>query len=326
MPVQPRETRSAGQQRQLSRLGARFLLRAARIVAMTIDRDLITSLVALGIVRANLAPIFTDPELATLYAAADAIPPDSLRRPVSIYAVAKSTGIPYETVRRHVRKLQRDGLCLAVEGGVILPAATIDGPGYQRALVETWEALTQLVVDAAVTGLHGCAEIRMDVPDTRREALRQTMTFFLDSLEHSARALELETLSVLILRYVANANIVHLITDLELGRQYAGLDSVPPDELRRPVSVYAVGKALLIPYETVRRHAKLLIERGYLDRRADGGMIMPARVLERPEFTQGMSDFADMTQAFMDGLAAIGLPPRIEAAEAADQAAATSPV
>lgn len=319
------ETTSADHQRQLSRLGARFLLRAARIVAMTIDRDLITALVALGIVRANLAPLFADPELAARYAAADAIPPDSLRRPVSIYAVAKATGIPYETVRRHVRKLQGDGLCLAVEGGIILPTSTIEGAGYQRALTETWDALTQFVADAAVTGLHGRGALRMDVPDTRREALRQTMTFFLEGLERSAQALGLETLSVLILRYVANANILHLITDVELGRQYASLDTVPPDELRRPVSVYAVGKALLIPYETVRRHAKLLVDRGYLERREDGGLIMPQHVLHRPEFISGISDFADMTQGFLDRLAEIGLPPRIEAA-ASDQAAATSPV
>lgn len=326
MPVQPRDPASADRQRQLSRLGARFLLHAARIVAMTIDRDLITALVALGTVRANLAPIFADPELSARYAAAGAIPPDSLRRPVSIYAVAKSTGIPYETVRRHVRKLQGDGLCLAVDGGIILPAATIGGAGYQRALIETWEALLQFVIDAAATGLHGCSELRMDVPDTRREALRQTMSFFLDALEQSARALNLETLSVLVLRYVANANIVHLITDLELGRQYASLDTVPPDELRRPVSVYAVSKALLIPYETVRRHAKLLVEHGYIERRPDGGMIMPARVLSRPEFVNGTSEFADLTQSFLDRLAEIGLPPRVEAAEVSDQAAATSPV
>jgi DNA-binding transcriptional ArsR family regulator len=314
------------QQRQLSRLGARFLLRAARIVALTIDRDLITALVALGIVRANLAPIFADPELAARYAAADAIPPDSLRRPVSIYAVAKSTGIPYETVRRHVRKLQSDGLCLAVEGGIILPTSTIEGPGYQRALTETWDALIEFVAAAAVNGLHGRGALRMDVPDARREALRQTMTFFLEGLERSAQALGLETLSVLILRYVTNSNIQHLIADVELGRRYAGLDTVPPDELRRPVSVYAVGKALLIPYETVRRHAMLLVERGYLERRADGGLVMPERVLHQPEFVQGTSDFADLTQDFLDRLVEIGLPPRIEAALTADQAAATSPV
>lgn len=324
MPQEPRENASADRQRQLSRLGARLLLRAARIVAVTIDRDVVTALVALGIVRANLSKVFAEPELAARYAGADAIPPDSLRRPVSIYAVAKATRIPYETVRRHVRKLQADGLCVSVEGGVIVSATTIERESYQRALVEVWDALNQFVFDAAATGLFGHAERQLDVVDARREALRQTINFFMDSLEQSARALDMEALSVLILRYVANANVRHMITDLEQGRQYASLDAVPPDSLRHPVSVYAVGKALLIPYETVRRHAKLLVERGLIERGADGGMIMPARVLQRPDFVAGISDFADLTQGFLDRLAEIGLPSPPEPEP--DQAAATSPV
>ena len=324
MPQDLREKTSADHQRQLSRLGARLLLRAARIVATTIDRDLITALVAMGIVRANLSMVLADPELAARYAAVDTIPPDSLRRPVSMYAVAKSTGIPYETVRRHVRRLQADGLCVSVEGGIIIPTSTIQGPGYHRALVETWEALNAFVTDAATVGLVGHPAARIEVTDARRQALRLMMNFFLDSLDQMARTLGMETLSVLIGRYVSNANVRHLIENTELGRQYASLDAVPPDELRRPVSVYAAAKALLIPYETVRRHAKLLVEKGLLERRADGGMIMPARVVQRPEFVTSLSEFADLTQEFLDRLAEIGLPPAPVAEE--DQAAATSPV
>ena len=44
-------------------------------------------------------------------------------------AIADMVGLPYETTRRYVQRLVAKGQCLRVAKGLIVPAATIDGPG-----------------------------------------------------------------------------------------------------------------------------------------------------------------------------------------------------
>ncbi|WP_304218760.1 hypothetical protein [Phenylobacterium aquaticum] len=325
----PRDLRDEGtedQRRQLSRLGSRFLLQVARIVAVSVDRELVTALVAMAVARANLRAVYADPDLALRYAGVSDIPPDSVRRPVSVYAVAKTLRLPYETTRRHVRKLEAVGVCVAVEGGVIVPAALAEGPELLSALEAGWAAVNALVADAQAVGLSGRADAVVLSEDVVRYAQRLSLSFFLDGLDLMGRVLDMEPLSVLIMRYVGFANIEHLVADPVLGPRYAGVEEVPPDDLRRPVSVYAVGKALLIPYETVRRHATKLVKLDLMERRPDGGLVAPARVITSPAIVAGMVEFADLTQGFLDRLAAIGLPPAPELDPGVAQAAATSPV
>src|SRR6185295_13738301 len=57
----------------------------------------------LGVVSsASVATVNQDIRLQLAYATVDRPPPDALRRPVSINAIARSLGLPYETVRRRV--------------------------------------------------------------------------------------------------------------------------------------------------------------------------------------------------------------------------------
>lgn len=64
------------------------------------------------------------------FAAVGAIPPDSDRKPVSVYALSKQLQLPYETARRHVMNLEKRGLCQRVgRGGVIVPQATVQKMG-----------------------------------------------------------------------------------------------------------------------------------------------------------------------------------------------------
>jgi DeoR/GlpR family transcriptional regulator of sugar metabolism len=56
------------------------------------------------------------------------MPPDEVRRPISVLAVANSLGLPYETVRRYVTKLIRLGRCGRVKGGIIALASGLRRP------------------------------------------------------------------------------------------------------------------------------------------------------------------------------------------------------
>ena len=75
---------------------------------------------------------------------------DSARVPISAYAVAASLGLPTETVRRYVQRLEADGLLLRSPNGYIVPIAafeTVTG----RALLTNAETTIRSVDEAMVS-------------------------------------------------------------------------------------------------------------------------------------------------------------------------------
>src|SRR5687768_16284064 len=67
-------------------------------------REPIVALLVLAVNQANIAPLTLDPQARSRYGALEAPAPDAARRPVSISAVAASLGLPFETVRRRIRR------------------------------------------------------------------------------------------------------------------------------------------------------------------------------------------------------------------------------
>jgi hypothetical protein len=67
------------------------------------------------------------------------------------------------------------------------------------------------------------------------------------------------------------ANVAHLD---RLAGGFAGIDTAPPDELRRPVSVLALSSSLGLPYETIRRHVAKMVAAGQCVR-VKGGVVAP---------------------------------------------------
>src|SRR5262245_42066104 len=65
----------------------------------------------LGVIsQASITPVTLDPRLELAYATVERPPPDDIRRPVSVSAVARSLRLPFETVRRRVALLVEHGL------------------------------------------------------------------------------------------------------------------------------------------------------------------------------------------------------------------------
>jgi hypothetical protein len=108
--------------RIVNRLSVDYILRSVRLISEHAGGDLMTGLVLRAIVAANAGYLDQDSKTFGLYAALDDAPPDEVRRPVSVLAVAGSLGMPFETTRRHVIKLQQAGLVIKVKGGVIAPS------------------------------------------------------------------------------------------------------------------------------------------------------------------------------------------------------------
>jgi hypothetical protein len=105
------------------------VLRALRLLSDIHGGDLLTAIIGQAIIAANTAHLVDGRKAEPpRFAGRAELPPDELRRPVSVLALAESLGLPFETTRRHVNKLIAAGLCKRVKGGVILLASAIDSP------------------------------------------------------------------------------------------------------------------------------------------------------------------------------------------------------
>ena len=87
--------------RVAARLAVGFALDLVKLSGF--GRDVIDGLLLAAISQANVALITRDPDLQHTYASLDQPPPDELRRPVSINAIAGSLRIPFDcrTPGRH---------------------------------------------------------------------------------------------------------------------------------------------------------------------------------------------------------------------------------
>lgn len=132
-----------GTKRQAARLGAEYLLRYLTVFRDATGKDLMSSLILLAVLHANVA--YLDDAPATFSVAADGPPPDNLRRPVSVNALAASLGIPYENARRAVGRLEREGMLVRIKGGVIVPAEVLVSSGMDDALSSNWQNVRRLV-------------------------------------------------------------------------------------------------------------------------------------------------------------------------------------
>ncbi|HWA63549.1 MAG TPA: hypothetical protein VG939_19380 [Caulobacteraceae bacterium] len=123
-----------------SRLGAEYFLETSRVFGGVVPGDTLTTLVFLTIVSRNLKAVEGDG--ASMFAGDI---PDTLRAPVTVYAVAKDLGLSYETVRRHVRRLVDSGVCERGGAGLVVPASVFNRPEFVRALARNHENVQRLM-------------------------------------------------------------------------------------------------------------------------------------------------------------------------------------
>lgn len=130
--------------RDAARLLLRFTAEAIEAFAH-VHGNLVSAIVWTGIVAANVRHLRGNAALERACADEHAPPPDHLRRPVTIRALARDLRMPAETTRRHVATLVAEGRAQASEEGVIVPAAVLMGPRLLRYNRRTAAAFHQLV-------------------------------------------------------------------------------------------------------------------------------------------------------------------------------------
>ncbi|WP_404367985.1 hypothetical protein AB5I39_13850 [Sphingomonas sp. MMS24-J45] len=222
---------------------------------------------------------------------------------VSISAVARSLDRPFETVRRHVNALIGDGICETSRNGVIVSAATWDLPPFL--------ALTQLLHDRFVAMIADLAHSGIALPDSRAGVrhdpdaiVAAAIDIILAPFEYVASQFR-SWLEMMVVCAVTTGSVRQVTYDPILTRRYADADTIPPDQIREPVVIAGVARALRLHYATVRREVQAAIACGTL-MRAGAGVRATEAYLSDVTISRGGMLVAARTAQVLQRLACAG--------------------
>ncbi|MBL6652940.1 MAG: hypothetical protein ISP49_15190 [Reyranella sp.] len=197
--------------------------------------------------------------------------------PVGVRELSRKLGLPYETVRRHARALIEEGQCAEVKGRLALPVAGKRSPRIDAMLRRSYVNCARMLRDLTRIGV-----ARFDAQSGRplrsgrltREQTAIAMVgigMLLDGLKTLHEFSGGDFVKGLVFTGIWTANVKH-VTNTPAASDRHVLD----DSQRLPVSVLAISNALRLPYETVRRHADVLLREGQCVRVGRKGLVVPA--------------------------------------------------
>ncbi|CAN7368694.1 hypothetical protein LJR219_002185 [Phenylobacterium sp. LjRoot219] len=278
------------------------------------QRDFTDALILATLVQCNSAPVSADPVLQRRYATFGATAPESLRRAISINAIASSLDLPFETVRRRVKRLIADGACEVVPEGIRLVDATLHSAHHRIALEGTYETVRALYWRLKH---NDCLQL-MDLPQSHgpgwsnddppvRIVWRAASDYLLRMMEHLLPNFPSLSRAFIVLG-VFRLNTEGLPDMMRGGEGILPEDHVP-DAYRKPARASEVAAMLGLPHETVRRHLAALIEEGRCVRVRDG-FVVPAETLARQNVVNAWgANFRHLTRMFavLSELGVLGL-------------------
>lgn len=310
--------------RVAARLANGFALDLVRLIGF--GRDVMDGLILTAISQANVSQITRNAELQRLYATLDQPPPDELRRPVSISAIANSLRLPFETTRRRIGAMIEQGIVRQTPKGVVIPTAPMSSPLYRFAAEGHYNLVRRLYLRLRAVGLlddmpqPSGAPLSPDAPPVRL-VVRLSSDYLLRLADPISQQIG-DVLTGLILMDVFQANVEHL-ADSEGGSTeptWTPADFVPDDQ-RRPVRPSTLGERLGIPQETVRRHLQRLVKADLCER-MENGYVVTSRILARPGFVRFMLDNQSHLHRFFVALADFGVLSQWDAEDSALRGAA----
>lgn len=288
------------------RLAVGFLLDIIEIVRD--GGDVLDTLLFVAITQANVVEIRGQADRQIAFAEPADVPPDAMRRPITTHALATSLRLPFETVRRRIRRLTAAGVCRAVDGGVIVPSEILARPDQDviaRRLYERARAFYYQLCDLGLLGELPRPTVELDRATLPVRTLsRLAGEYALREVDALMEALG-DLVDSLIALTVFCAN-VETLPDDQRGGDTLELKDMVDDGLRRPIPVTGVASRLGLPPETARRHVAALLARGTC-KRVRGGLIVPAEVFVRPHVQAALVGNATNLQRLFAGLAQLGV-------------------
>jgi DNA-binding Lrp family transcriptional regulator len=232
--------------------------------------DLLTPLLFTAVLDANMAPINRDPELRLAYGGVDDSTPDELRRPVSVNAVAQSLSLPFETVRRRLRRLGRSGIIVVTPRGVYVPRAAVVSAEYKVIQGDRYERTQAFHGELrALDALPPEAPAAPPWPEPLVRAVNRMVSEYMLRTCGDLIRLTGDMLGSLILLETLLANTAHLSD--------AGFAAWARDPVARgaPVRNRELVDRLRLSPETLRRHVLGLESAGFCHK-APGGLLAVA--------------------------------------------------
>ena len=199
------------------------------------------------------------------------------RSPIGVRELSRRLGLPYETVRRHVRALGRSGQCIEENGGLMVPADMMRSPQttamLRRSYVDGVRMLRDLTrIGAARFAVGSHRRLRAGRLSKEQMAIGMAgIALLLSGLRTLHEFAGGDLVKGLVFTAIWTANVKHVTNTPAAGER-----GVLRDDQRLPVSVLAISNALRLPYETVRRHADMLLKEGVCTRIGRKGLVVPA--------------------------------------------------
>jgi DNA-binding Lrp family transcriptional regulator len=260
------------------------------------------ALLVLAVNQANIAPLTRDPQARARYGALEAPAPDDERRPVSINAVAASLGLPFETVRRRIRRLAAAQVCLVSSEGVVVPASFLASPSYIQSVIVGHERLRRFYAELRDAGLVDA--LPPAAFETDSIPIRAAARLLADYVLRASEGLMREAGDVI--------SVLTLVALLSAALS----DEGRPGDRPRSLTVRSMAATLKLSAETVRRHAGELVEEGLAVRTATG-LLVTEDALARSGLRLLLAENAANVQRLLAGLAERGVIQAWEAAEPA---------
>lgn len=196
---------------------------------------------------------------------------------ISINAIASSLNRPYESVRRHVHELVRDGWLTLDDQGV-----TIAKSKSVAAALASIEAEMLVRLTAMLDGFVG---VDIELPDpllTRPligpAVIATVIDLQLLSIEHNNPQMP-NVMMLNIMGAILILNVHEITYDPELSKRYSMPDQLPPMSLRKPVSLNMIAAMLSASYASVWRHVQTMIKNGVIIRVHGGYLVSPEWLL-----------------------------------------------
>ncbi len=204
-------------------------------------------------------------------------------KPPSVRVLSRTLDVPYETVRRHVVELLHGGQFIEQAGGLVVPTKV-----QNSRLVSTF-----------LRGIHGHAvrflialksikvaryRKKSSRPSSGKVAKEQLAIALAGTatLLAGIRALrdfwKGDIVRGLVYTAIWTANVKHVANTAT-----AGTRDVLADKHRVPVTAFAISTGIRLPYETVRRHVRSLMDEDIVVRVARAGLIVPEKIHRRWE-------------------------------------------
>lgn len=186
---------------------------------------------------------------------------------LSISAVARSLELPFETVRRHVRQLEQAGWVAADAESRQVRLPDQVPPDLEAWCASLGNRLQHIVdrlqqaalLDPAGNASYACPTARI------LAALDLVLSGIETTSEISSRKLE-----QFVIQLVVSESAGRIAADLHLSRVYGSLDIVPPEDLRRTVTVEFLAARTSLSPSTIYRLVDRALDKGVFERVGGG--------------------------------------------------------